>query len=411
MYRFLLPFYVFAFYAVFAIVKIFTWLGIPRRRRVDKIRSVLFLESMGPPSGGFRFRSNAWAEMLSHQGVHADVWVAVDYQKQLRLKRTRSGMMRLHLIYLFKRFVQCYHSVRYDAVIVRREILLYNDYGNLFFEKWMRRIHHNLILDVDDDISAAKHEPRDVSFFGKVMQEDPEKFTASLSIYTKVIVASKYLKERFQLNDSNTLVLPTCLNTSVCKRKVHNQTRSKIVIGWIGSSNNFSDLFVANSALKRLSDEGQIDILIVSDAKPVNASFPFVFVPWSLDKEQENLLQMDIGIMPVRNDAEGRGKGGLKLIQYMAHGIVSVASAITVNKEIVEDCVNGFLVQSEDDWYKTIKHAMTLQQQFSQIGNAAAVHINAHYSHQSQFKMFSDFIDVAVSTGTISNSPIQHAVK
>ena len=42
-------------------------------------------------------------------------------------------------------------------VIVRREILLYNDYGNLFFEKWMRKVHKNLLLDVDDDDKPDKN--------------------------------------------------------------------------------------------------------------------------------------------------------------------------------------------------------------------------------------------------------------
>ena len=54
-----------------------------------------------------------------------------------------------------------------------------------------------VVLDADDDISAAKHEPRTISGFGKLMLDHPQKFKASLQHYRKVIVASDYLKNLF----------------------------------------------------------------------------------------------------------------------------------------------------------------------------------------------------------------------
>lgn len=397
MHRIVLPIYVALFYAVFVLVKLFTWLGIPKQRRSVNIKRVLFLESMGPPSAGFRFRSNGWAERLSHQGVQVDVAVALDYRTQLRWSKSKTGMLFLHLVYLLKRVYQVFVSARYDAMIVRREVLLYNDYGNLFFEKWMRRIHHNLMLDVDDDISAAKHEPRVVALFGKLMLEHTAKFRASLDYYDKVIVASNYLRDRLTPwcdRNIEVLVLPTCVDVNKLPRKQYVDGNQTIVIGWVGSSNNYSDLYEANDALKKLCNHATVEVLIVSDAVPLQAAFPFTFARWSVEREHECFLKIDVGIMPVRDDAEGRGKAGLKLIQYMSHGIVSVASAVSVNNEIVEDNVDGFLVRDKNDWHDVLLNVISNQPSFSRIGNAAVAKVAARYTYDTHAARLFRFIGV-----------------
>ena len=49
--------------------------------------------------------------------------------------------------------------------------------------------------------------------------------------------------------------------------------------------------------------------------------------------------------MPLENTYIGKGKCGFKLIQYMGLGIVSVASAITSNKEQRSEAPAGHLVR------------------------------------------------------------------
>jgi glycosyltransferase involved in cell wall biosynthesis len=68
---------------------------------------------------------------------------------------------------------------------------------------------------------------------------------------------------------------------------------------------------------------------------------------------------MDIGIMPLKDDAWSEGKCGFKLIQYLSLGIPAVASPVGVNKVIIEEGVNGFLCSTKEEWKNALHKLIT----------------------------------------------------
>jgi glycosyltransferase involved in cell wall biosynthesis len=68
----------------------------------------------------------------------------------------------------------------------------------------------------------------------------------------------------------------------------------------------------------------------------------------------ELIQKLDIGIMPLMDDAFERGKCGYKLIQYMACGLPVVASPVGINQKIIKHGENGFLASKEDEWIEAI---------------------------------------------------------
>ena len=88
--------------------------------------------------------------------------------------------------YLLKRFPQCLTAPLYNCVVVRRELLQFNDYGDLFLERLLLALNRNVVLDFDDDIGAAKREPRPLSTFGRLLRENPTKFGDSLRLYPRL---------------------------------------------------------------------------------------------------------------------------------------------------------------------------------------------------------------------------------
>jgi glycosyltransferase involved in cell wall biosynthesis len=96
------------------------------------------------------------------------------------------------------------------------------------------------------------------------------------------------------------------------------------------------------------------DLLIISN-KPPDWKFDFIFKKWEEATEEEDLLKMDIGIMPLKKGPWFEGKCGFKLIQYHSFGIPAIASDVGVNSLVTIHDKTGFIVDGADQWKKALK--------------------------------------------------------
>ncbi len=86
----------------------------------------------------------------------------------------------------------------------------------------------------------------------------------------------------------------------------------------------------------------------------VASGVPIECKDWSLDSEIQDLQSFDIGVMPLFNDDMAKGKCAFKIIQYMAVGIPTVASRFGMNKGVIEDGKDGFLVTEISEWIERL---------------------------------------------------------
>ena len=128
----------------------------------------------------------------------------------------------------------------------------------------------------------------------------------------------------------------------------------EVTVGWMGTSCN---LFFLPNVFKMLSPlAGDTQFLVVSDEPyPFPQGFSHAaFLHWNPDLEVLHLREMDIGLMPLTNDEYTRGKCGFKLLQYMACGVVPVASDVGFNREIITHGEDGFLVKHPSEWIRYV---------------------------------------------------------
>jgi glycosyltransferase involved in cell wall biosynthesis len=78
-------------------------------------------------------------------------------------------------------------------------------------------------------------------------------------------------------------------------------------------------------------------------------------IAWNEEKEIECILGFDIGMMPLPDNEWSRGKCGFKLVQYMSCEKPVIASAVGVNCALVEEGVNGLLVDSSEAWFEAFE--------------------------------------------------------
>lgn len=372
---------------------------IPKKRNKD----ILYLAAFFPGNAGYHWRVQKWSELMQLKGLKVDVVSACSKADLDQYDKNPSKFLSK---ILSRRFWQVLQARQYKTVIVRREIWIFSAYGNHFLEKLLNKCCAHCILDFDDDIAAAKQQPKEIdNFYAGLLQDDGNSFRNSFHYYQKFIVASNYLKEYVlkyanQLKDEQIAVIPTCVDYDNYPVKEYvTQKDNLLTLGWIGSPNNYVMLESILPQLERVYTNFPFQLKVIGDgAFSATTSFPILNEKWSLETEIAALYTIDIGLMPLIDNEESKGKGAFKLIQYMGLGIVSVASAITINKEIIDHGRNSILVDKEEDWVSILTSIVSGEINLKSLGERARNTIDDGFTFNSNSEKYYNFIQLGLDT-------------
>lgn len=333
-----------------------------------------------------RFRVELFFQLLEQQGIQYTVKSFLDEVTWQVLYKSGSPIQKVWgVVKGFLRRVKdiLFVAPRYDYIFIHREA---SPIGPPIFEfiisKLMRK---KIIYDFDDAIwiPNTTQENRIVSWvkaFWKI------KYICKWSY--KVVAGNQFLSNFAKQHNSQVVLIPTCVDTLNQHNQLKAQHTEKIVIGWTGSHSTMKFLDSILNVLKQLVEDFNIDVLIISNKAPQFEMKNLKYLPWKEVTEVEDLLKINIGIMPLEADPWCEGKCGFKLIQYMALGIPAAASPIGVNKQIVAQGENGFLCTNAQEWYNAI--AMLIQQEDLRVrmGKSGREKIQAVYSIQANAGAF-----------------------
>ena len=165
-----------------------------------------------------------------------------------------------------------------------------------------------------------------------------------------------YLRDYADRFCDRTIILPTVVDTDAYVPAPDGGS-GPLSIGWIGTPSTWQYVRPILPLLAELAAERGIRVRAVGAG---SAAGPDRFdgldlVDWQEATEIAEVQRMDVGVMPLPDEAWARGKSGYKLIQYMACGLPVVASPVGVNAEIVREGKTGFLARTPADW----RHALT----------------------------------------------------
>jgi glycosyltransferase involved in cell wall biosynthesis len=169
---------------------------------------------------------------------------------------------------------------------------------------------------------------------------------------------------------------------------VHKES-DEVVIGWTGSHSTLKYLTVIAPVLQKLESQYPgISFIIIADQLPQLKLKRMKFITWKAETEIQDLLKIDIGIMPLPDDQWTQGKCGFKALQYMALEIPAVVSDVGVNTEIIADEDSGFLCATEDEWFKSIEKLIGDKQLRKKIGLQGRKRVVEYYSVLSNSSNF-----------------------
>lgn len=279
---------------------------------------LLFLSHSGGELPSVRFRVRPFVRLARERGVDA-AWRR--YPKTLPQRLAFFATMR-----------------RTQVVVLQKKLVSGLELSLL------RSRAGRLVFDFDDAL-WARH-PNQGAAGGREDGGELERLLRVCAGVDGVIAGNTFLADKVRPVARRVDVLPTPLDTDVYVPGVRGPG-ARPVVGWMGTSGNLFFLPEVFTALVPLA--GKFDVSVVSDGEfAVPAGFGGGCVRWTPEGELGLLQAMDIGLMPLTDDEYTRGKCGFKLLQYMACGVVPVASDVGFNREIITHGKDGFLASDAD---------------------------------------------------------------
>lgn len=243
----------------------------------------------------------------------------------------------------------------------------------------IRAVKDTIIYDFDDAIYSFSP-PFEVD--PAISRKTRRNLIAILHQSKLVIAGNAHLALYARRHNKNVVVIPTAIDTDRFRPREEPPTE-ELVIGWIGHSENLRYLQALEGVFARLANAyGSKVILRVVSGKPYasESSLNVDNRTWALDTEVDHLRSFHIGLSPLTDDEWTRGKCGFRALQYMALGIPAVVSPVGVNKEIVDDGINGFLAQTQEEWFAKLSQLIEDKELRRRLGQRGRSTVERDYS-------------------------------
>lgn len=325
-----------------------------------------------------RFRVELFLPFLKEAGIPYRIESFID-EATWKILYSKSSLLKkgwgVGKGFLKRLYVVLFVVPGYSYVFVHREAA---PLGPPLFEWIISKVFRKkIIYDFDDAIWIANtsKENKIASWFKAFWKV---KWICKWS--WKVAGGNAYLCNYASHYNQKVVCVPTSVDTQSQHNRMKEQETDRVVIGWTGSHSTLAYLNALEAVLEKISNDFDVEVLVISDQAPSLKIPRLKFIPWSAGTEVDDLLRMNIGIMPLPDDPWSEGKCGFKLIQYLSLGIPAVASPVGVNRVIIEEGVNGYLCQSDEDWYEALKALILNPPLRQRMGEAGRKKIVEHYS-------------------------------
>lgn len=309
---------------------------------------VLFLTPYPTEGPSNRYRVEQYLPFLKEAGIDYDIRSFMDSDFYGIIYSAGRYWRKLisFLRSTYRRLADICKAKDYDIVFIHLEAF---PFGPPFMEWVLARLMRKPIIFDFEDAIYLKRRGR-CSWFTNFIKR-PWKFYGILRLSAHVLVCNQFMENLVSEYNSNVTVMPTSIDTEKFTVKTHILQADKPVLGWIGTPSTLQYLEGIAGALRELSERYKFMVKIVGGGKDVEIpGVKVVNEKWTLEKDIENFQSIDIGLYPLPHDERAMAKTPFKAVQYMSVGIPVVASRAGSIENIIKDGINGFLINTEDEW-------------------------------------------------------------
>ena len=330
-------------------------------------------------SPGQRFRIEQWEPLLRERGV--EITYAPFESEELHQLLYQTGSVGRKLAHVTRQFARRFSVInsarQYDAVYVFREGALL---GPPLYEWLIKRKRVPMVFDFDDAIFVSYRSPSNgyLSYL---------KFAAKTNticrLASHVMVGNPYLADYARQFNPRVTMIPTTIDTEKYTVQPKEAVEAPL-IGWTGSFSTVQHLDTLGRALQKLAQRERFRLRVIGTPEYRLEGVDVEAMSWRAETEVDDLRAVDIGVMPLPNDAWSKGKCGLKALQFMALGIPTVCSPVGVNTDIIQDGENGFIAGTEDEWVEKLSQMLRSVELRRRLGLAGRATVERTYSAIAQ---------------------------
>lgn len=350
------------------------------------------------PSGYYRILQ--YTDKLHGDFIIHNILPPVYYKYYLSHRNIFVFSRFLSLFTYILMYVRCIYFLIYDilnhidVVIISRgllpRILLYPIPALL---GKLRRLVGTIIWDFDDDILLSKE-----------ISEKEYLFWSQNS--DKIFVTHDYLAHKVSSEFCEKIVIiPTTdgdfsnIDIAYAMALREKDFSEAIVLVWTGSAVNLAHVIPIITSLDYCAEEimkryhKKLILKICSSAPLISVTKYLIIdnINWNRLLAVDILIKSHIGIMPLLPSEYSLGKGGFKLIQYMAAGLPIVGSGVGFNKEIIQKEF-GQIIELIDDSEAWLRALITFIDNFEDYRQAALKSLdewNKRYSFERNLDVWS----------------------
>lgn len=353
--------------------------------------NVLFLPKYSRLAASTRQRVLQYIPFLESAGITCQVspFFSDEYLKK---KFYKNSVDIVEVVFLFARRLKALlSSKKYDLIVIYMELA---PYFPPLFERILRSVGVPYIVDYDDAI-FHQYENSQIRIVRLLFQN---KIKSVMKHATAVIAGNEYLAEYARQVNKNVTVIPTVVAIEKFKPLKMNKDEY-FTVGWIGSPSTSKYLKLLEPIFEKFMSDAKTRLLLVGSGNVSFRGVKPILRQWSEHREVEDINSFDVGIMPLDNTPWEQGKSGFKLIQYMSCGVPVIASPIGMNREIVQDGVNGLLANSEADWLEKLSILKNDHQLRKRLVTAGRKSVEERYSLQAWAPEYLKVINKAICAG------------
>lgn len=347
----------------------------------ERLKRVLFIAHHRlDRAPGQRYRFEQYFEWFRENGIECVLSNLLDEEDDKNLYKPRNywNKFKISIKSWNKRRKDLRRIKDFDLVVIYREASITR---RISFEKKASKLGVPMLFDFDDAIWV-----KDMSAGNKWLSfmKSSNKIQRILPLCSHVTAGNEYLADFARQYNDNVSIVPSTID---CRKYVPMERISdKITIGWVGSHTTVKHfelvINVYRNLLKKYGDK--IQFKVIGDPTYENKELGIVGEPWSNEREVELFNSIDIGVMPLEEDAWTLGKCGMKGILYMSVGKPAVMSAVGMNCDIVNHGVDGYVPVGEEEWFQVLSDLIENESLRNEVGQKARETVFNRYSISSQ---------------------------